>query len=620
MVAKARLICRAMCQDIDLMLNETYPALFSVDFSDCASVFEDGAYEIEFSCEEHSRDDVLSVSFNVNGESIGAVRLQKEGTTGIRGNVEYEKVLAQPFLLQYDLVIISFTILFRDRSIKEYFSSFLMCVSKSPEDSENIQKIIQEVLAFNDTQIGEWLFSGRTKQERSSLLEGKWSHRAYKSLSSYVQLLEEIATCYKNNFAYFKAKGKHSIGREEILVSYDEVKNVTVESFHWLMQNEEQLSPVLNSSGIYYNGKNYLPNRMKTTQNKKSWNVYENRTILHFLYSVLINARTVYKEFFQNVLDEEKIIQQIHGRIPVGYQAPIITIKKMQVSFCKILMGKLYSIIGLLQSLYKQYQTLFDIPVGILISLPKKTKTFQEISTYAQVFKIILKWFQYGEFSLEKEQLLLQVKTLDKLFEYFCLLKLLGVLASHGYQIETATEPSFKFEYSTSDGRYQNEKDVANTYLLRKENTKVTLYYQPVVSSFQFENGLSIFRTTVTHRGDYYTPDFVLKITRVGEKEVYAIFDSKFSPRKVIREYGLPEIIRKYSCEIATQEGTPPKMIWALQGRVDSREKPIWKYHNAPLASRYIPQTSYGIISVNTMQGENDFLWDELKRNIPWLA
>ena len=274
MVAKARLICRAMCQDIDLMLNETYPALFSVDFSDCASVFEDGAYEIEFSCEEHSRDDVLSVSFNVNGESIGAVRLQKEGTTGIRGNVEYEKVLAQPFLLQYDLVIISFTILFRDRSIKEYFSSFLMCVSKSPEDSENIQKIIQEVLAFNDTQIGEWLFSGRTKQERSSLLEGKWSHRAYKSLSSYVQLLEEIATCYKNNFAYFKAKGKHSIGREEILVSYDEVKNVTVESFHWLMQNEEQLSPVLNSSGIYYNGKNYLPNRMKTTQNKKSWNVY----------------------------------------------------------------------------------------------------------------------------------------------------------------------------------------------------------------------------------------------------------------------------------------------------------------------------------------------------------
>ena len=146
------------------------------------------------------------------------------------------------------------------------------------------------------------------------------------------------------------------------------------------------------------------------------------------------------------------------------------------------------------------------------------------------------------------------------------------------------------------------------------------LFYHYNDSSFQFENGLSIFRTTVTHRGDYYTPDFVLKITRVGEKEVYAIFDSKFSPRKVIREYGLPEIIRKYSCEIATQEGTPPKMIWALQGRVDSREKPIWKYHNAPLASRYIPQTSYGIISVNTMQGENDFLWDELKRNIPWLA
>lgn len=79
------------------------------------------------------------------------------------------------------------------------------------------------------------------------------------------------------------------------------------------------------------------------------------------------------------------------------------------------------------------------------------TMKLRGIKDYAQVFEIIVRWFRYGEYSLEKERLILQVKTLDKLFEYYCLLRLLKLLADNGYQKANVKEPVFKFDYVSAD-------------------------------------------------------------------------------------------------------------------------------------------------------------------------
>ena len=76
------------------------------------------------------------------------------------------------------------------------------------------------------------------------------------------------------------------------------------------------------------------------------------------------------------------------------------------------------------------------------------------------MFEIIVCWFRYGEYSLEKERLILQ-KDFDKLFEYYCPLRLLKLLADNGYQKANVKEPVFKFDYVSADEHYQNEKDVA---------------------------------------------------------------------------------------------------------------------------------------------------------------
>ena len=253
---------------------------------------------------------------------------------------------------------------------------------------------------------------------------------------------------------------------------------------------------------------------------------------------------------------------------------------------------------------------------------PRKTNTFCEIKPYAQVFEIIVRWFRYGEYSLEKERLILQVKTLDKLFEYYCLLRLLKLLADNGYQKANVKEPVFKFDYVSADEHYQNEKDVANTYLLSNGEVTATLYYQPVISAVQFENDLTLFRTTKPPAGnpDYYTPDFVLKFASSEDDEEYAIFDAKFSSRANIKKHSLPEVIRKYSCEIsAASRSSAPKMVWVLQGRVNGSENAIWKYHNSQLASTYRPITSFGIVSINTAVEIRQRLWNEIRSSISLL-
>jgi hypothetical protein len=619
-MVKCTLSCQNPSQRAEFNLSDCLVDMSSVDFSKCVAVFEDGSYGIRFVCDQYVRSNLESVEVCVNGEKVGNIVLNEEvdfvdGYTKYREDIFFE----QPFLLHYDLVILSFNLSFIDGSSKEYFTDFLLCVSKSQEDATNIQNILQELIAFDDSQVGEWIFSDVKRDASNGLYQGKWNKHAYKSLSSYIQLLEQVIACYKNNYAYFRMQGKHTIKQSSVLVPYEKVKKVSRDSFNWIMQNADQLADVPHISGIQYQEKNYLPYHIRTDASKKSWNVYENRAIIAFLHTALLNAKQIFSEFDRDILNEERIISRIHGSFPKEYCAPIITVKSLQVSFCRILLVKFNHSIDMLQNLYKQYETLFNLQTSILTTFPRKTSTFCEIRPYAQVFEIIVRWFQYGEYSLEKERLILQVKTLDKLFEYYCLLRLLKLLADNGYQKADVKEPVSKFPYTSADSLYQNEKDVANTYSLSNNGVAVTLYYMPVISAFQFENDLTLYRTTKDKPG-YYTPDFVIKFSTSEHNEEYAIFDAKFSPRKSIKNHSLPEVIRKYSCEfgVAADERAP-KMVWILQGRVNSSENAIWRYHNSPLASTYRPTTSFGIVSVNTSVEIGQRLWNEIRNSISLL-
>lgn len=611
-------------QNLELELADELPKIDSTDLSNCQIVYEDGSYEIHFRSDQYTVDEVQSVTVLVNDEEVGVISTNKN-TDALEGDVEFRRDIfqKQPFLLKYDWVIIAFIITLTDKTIKRYYTDFLLCVSKTQADANNIQQMIQELITFDDTQIGEWLFFDASKKESAGLYRGSWIKHAYKSIGSYIQLLEQIAACYKRNYAYFRVQAKHTIKHINTLTSYKDVRTLSAKSFDWVMQNAEQLVETSIKTGVEFRGKYYIPYSILTDISRKSFDTYENRTIVGFLYTVISNAKQVYTVLDRDVLNEEDIISKIHGSIPQNYKAPIITLKSLQISYCKSMLEKLENVTDVLQENFRMYQTIFGISNPEPITLPRKTNTFLEVMPYSQVFEVILRWFQYGEYSLKKEELILRVKTLDKIFEYYCLLRLLKMLANHGYQKADIEEPVTKYTYTFADYRYQNERDIANTYRLTNQTTNVTVYYQPVISCREFENGITLYRTTKPwseDKPDYYTPDFILKFTTQGHSEEYVILDSKFSSRDSIKRHSLESVMLKYSsqCSVAAEVGYP-KMVWILQGRVRRGESPIWFYHNSPLANLYHPVTSVGIVSINTENNIEQEFWQEIRKNISFL-
>lgn len=620
MSVKCNLLYKKSNQRLELDLYENLPEMSSIDLANCEVVFENGRYEINLP--SSFLDNTESVYAYINGKKIGEIKIFDLDNEHL-ARVIYENDIQadKPFLLYYDLIILSFELILRTGEVKYYFTDYLLCISENEEELMNIQNMLKELREFNDSQVGEWLFSDTKKDVASGFYEGKWNKKRYRSLNSYIQLLKQIESCYKNNYSYFKARGKHSIKRSSVQSSYKDVKEVTIDNFNWLMKNADQLFEISTKSGIQYNGKNYMPSHINTVKNEKNWDIYENRVLVSFLNTIVASAKRVYNEFSKDVLDEEKAILNLHGRLPNGFHAPIITIKSLHISFYKVLLENLLACIQALEKVFGLYYKLFKVQIIKLVSLPRKTKIFQEINAYTQTFEMIIKWFQYGEYSLDKDKLILQIKTLDKLFEYFCLIKILKLFVDKGFREIPNERSIYSYEYTLANNDfYQNEWDIANTYKLYKNGVLVTIYFQPVISAIGFENSLKLYRTTQPYRGsNYYTPDFVLKFSsQKNENDEYVIFDAKFSSKNNIKEKYLPDVIRKYSCEVAAAtENSAPRMVWVLQGRIKKDEKDVlYDYHNSKIAKEYLPVTSYGILSINTSVDLKQKFWDVLRKNI----
>ena len=714
----------------------------------------------------------------------------------------------QLFLMQYDTVTLSIVITLRDRSELTLYSNFLLCASQHQSDNRNISQILTELTAIEDDTILDLMFARRSKQEslNSNFFGG---HRAYQSLSSYVALLEQVHHCYRDNYNYFRTLARHMLVKADIVTSFDRVRMLTHQSQMWLTQNLQVLTEVLpEQAAVNYLGKNYLPLQLQSTTNVKSFDTYENRVVVGFLQLVLHNAEKIaqdYKDFLHEHLKSIKTLRSKLSAKGDTYEAPIITLKFLQYQKCEQELTHLYELLTALNSIYRSYTQLFKLKDVLLRNLPRKAKAFQEIKPYAQVFHTINRWFHYGEFSLQKDMLFLQGKTLDKLFEYYCLYRILDMLLKAGFA-PISGEASYTFAYAQNEplfaapvtpaqyqvrqweprrpsalsaqgessepssslqgpsprssyirpyqrpnsqgvampntrvnpmsarftpgaehhqgpsvrtgfaqrfdprnnlrnhngyhnpaqattggtrrvggmsvrANYHYDDPVANTYVLTRGKQKVTVYYQPVISTTAFYNQIFAFRTNGdTSKGRYfednfYSPDFILKFSSgdsfQGDDD-YVIIDAKFARSSNVIDYYIDDLIKKYSTNTAiavlrrTQvvrdeddeesapQGTPlagmpgyefvatktPRMIMALHGRVASttsfKERSFsdeatgdgapkndkvryWRYHNSPLSQLFQPTTNIGVLELGTNESSTKFLWSELVRTLPYL-
>lgn len=596
-----------------IRLSLKRPIFKSINLNTDFVIFEDAVYTATLYLYD-LKSEISNVTVYLNGNAIGIDKKIEKKSDAIKCLIRFyckNTEFPQPFLLQCDLIEISLKIALEDDNVLELFTPFLLCASKSADDTKNAEEIVRTLLNFDDDKINRWVLTQKNmNNNQTGIVEGGFRDKSYKSVLSYLQLLNEVVQCYQNSYIYFKVQAKHSIVSNSELKEYTKVRNFDNKSFEWICRNLEQLSVVENRSAILWNNQYYLPYKVMSEQKKENYDIYENRIVISFLKEVIVDAERIQQVLKNMLIEEEDIFKKLKLLSSEHYHASIITIKNVQIMHNKEILQRISMLINSARRLLHVYSTILPCKPRSLNGMPKKTKIFQEIKPYRYVYELIVKWYRYGEVSLEKDNMLFQVKTMDKLYEYYCLIQLLKMFKEEGYEIKDEKNDIDLFEYKTADGKYENEKDVANTYILHKESNSVVLYYQPVIYADGYANGLTLYRTT--SYSSYYSPDFVIKIIQ-NEKSSYVIFDSKYSSKDTIKKYALENCILKYGVEVeSSEENSEVKMMWLLQGRVDETNA-MYRYHISPNSVKDKKRLkSYGIVSLNTKINILKRLWKEI--------
>lgn len=512
---------------------------------------------------------ITSIEIELNQQKIGNCELTSLGSGNYSAIAVFDQrgglPSSQPFLLQYDVLILSFVIHFEDGIVKTLYAPPLLCASMNAKDTENINQILFELTNMQNNMLLDIMFKQgqvtsrlRTKDDWMNFEE----NRSYQSLSEYIFLVEQIIKCYTKNFGYFKTQANHSLTKYHKVVPFNQVKSVSNQNFSWLTQHLEELTPVDQTAAIInYQGKYYQPLHLQTDGMRRSYSTYENNVVTSFLHLVLHNARKIAEEYHSFITLQREQLNKGSHLSHGSYQTPIITMKLIQLEHCELELKKLYSYLNQLANLYSNYQQIFKLPQSFLKTFPRNSKIFQEIKPYAEVFMNIWFFFKFGSFHLDKDRMLFEVTTLDRLFEYYCLYRLLEMLVQQGFT--PIPNGNRIFEYGVQQNNNLQHVDnyaVANTYILRRGSQQAVLYYQPVIYSRCFENGILAYRTTQSHYpkarslGDFYTPDFILKFRNSDEdrgQDDYVIFDAKFAQTNTILQYYINELTRKYAFETA---------------------------------------------------------------------
>lgn len=609
------LSCALYTEEMGISLYAEEPLLKANSIDDDLIIYEDAVYYGRIVIADPLDKEIIQIKILLNEKEVGYVDFEVQNNC-IIGEIKFKgkEVGPQPFLLQCDLIELKIQILYRDNSLVYFYTPYLVCVSKTEEDTENIENILKSLLEYDDDKINKWIFQNKGEREKQeALLEGAMRTKSYKSITEYIDFVEQIINCYRKCASYFGSNPKHFIAKTYDVKPYSEIRKFSQKDFFWLSHNLEQLVECEQQTALEYAGEYYLPLKVKAERKKFDYNIYENRIVVSFLWFLLAEMQRVCIDMQKTVIDEEGIYRKLR-KIQAGeYKASIITVKKLQNQYIHRILDKLNRLIKALKQLYMMYSKYIPCELIKMEKIPRKTKIFQEIQSYKIIFDLIIKWFQFGEVDLEKDKIVFRVKTMDKLFEYYSLQQLLILLAEKGYEAEDCQRDILFYEYNVLNEKYINEQEIANTYILKQDDKKVVLYYQPVVFSEGYQNNLELYRITGS-KGGFYTPDFILKF--IGkEKNSYIILDSKFSNRKNILKYHLRECLIKYGIEIQATGNGCIRMVWLLQGRVDG-EKSFYYYNNSPNAKVISNEKSYGVVSINSKMQNMNRLWQEFIKYI----
>lgn len=372
------------------------------------------------------------------------------------------------------------------------------------------------------------------------------------SLEAKIRFLDKAAAIYHDAYPALKNNPYAKLKKTTCVDAFYKLTSVSANTVRYITAHADELTPANYNTGIRFNGQYYQPNRVLIEQNTYSNDVYENRIIVGFLKTVVEDIRQDIRQLHQYTT------RLHHPTTAAGYINSMIQIFSRSEKRINLYISRLQELQTQYQKLYYFYSKLMGISPEPVRSVPQFTAVFRSMASYRQLFEVICQWFSIGSYDLNKEDFLLTFVASDKIYEYYCLVKMLHYLNRH-MKLQTAE----RYPYPQ---RYPGDEEVhhANTFhFTNQQGDRLTLYFQPVIYGRRSAvNGIRLYRNTSTtarsestSAGSFYTPDYLIRFESGGQTR-YLVLDAKFSTSNNIRRYQLQELVYKYLFSLSPLDTT----------------------------------------------------------------
>jgi len=448
----------------------------------------------------------------------------------------YESDLDLIFGGCFDLAYISVCITDELGEEQSFFTDFLR-VATTKQTAKKVEQMLEEI-ERNLPNFLEVCFSKNKK--KSGLIKND-----IRSIWNTLKIIDEIIGIYEANIGYFRNHKKAVTEPVATVVDAKSMRALDQECLRWIACNPDNLVCTDKDTGITYEEKKYMPSKIKTYISRYSYDVYENRVILGFIKCVINFIDVQISGFAKEMLALEVVPDVIVAQLPNTHE---LTGRCVYIYYRGIT-ERFKERRTKLQELFYKYEKLLECKPEELYGIPNLTNTFKQVYHYRVCYECMVKWYDAGDYSFEHLNYLFKLKTLSRIFEYFCLIKIQKAIAQCGYLFRE----SDRIVYDAED----DLGEINNLYVFEGTNYKITLLYEPSIWVDKNNAGTNLYSTgynfSKSKWNDRWTPDFIIKIA-CGSRDYYYILDAKYSNATNVKKRYLPELVLKYGAQIASKD------------------------------------------------------------------
>ena len=463
-----------------------------------------------------------------------------------------------------------------------FFTDYLR-IATTKQTAKKVEEMLEEI-EENLPNFLDVCFSKNKK--KSGLIKND-----IRSIWNTLKIVDEIINIYEENYGYFNNHKKAIVEPIAAIVDARSMKTVNQESLRWIACNPDNLVLTDKDTNIVVKRQNYMPLKIKTYIPQYSYDVYENRVVLGFLESVINYLDNQICGFNKEMIELESIPDIIVAQLPNTHE---LTGRCIYIYY-KGIIERFSNKRDVLQTIFYKYERILECTPLDVYRSPKLTNTFKQVYHYRLCYECMIKWFENGDYTFNHLNYLFKLKTLSRIFEYFCLIKIQNAINQCGYILQESDRIVYDEE--------NDIEEINNLYIYNGNGYEIRLLYEPFIWVDKINDGINLYSTGFNFSkgkwNDKWTPDFVIKISR-NNRDYYYILDAKYSNAINIKKRYISELVLKYSNQIASKDkffsdvigvgaiypGEEDKLYFFKKNAVDSNKKSLPQYFSLTIVGK----------------------------------